>query len=95
VQGAIRSGSVACCAKKTRGFIQHGHVDPHRLLFVPQHLEQVREVVPNTISEIEDFVEQQHTAIYGDHPFLRPADQIDWLRRLLQRDYVRGALRLN
>jgi len=93
--GLVNTSNPCRCAKKTRGFIQHGHVDPHRLLFVPQHLEQVREVVPNTISEIEDFVEQQHTAIYGDHPFLRPADQIDWLRRLLQRDDVRGALRLN
>lgn len=93
--GLVNASNPCRCAKKTRGFVEHGHVDPHRLLFVPEHLERVRDVVPNTISEIEDLVEQQHAAIFREHPFLRSADEIHWLRRILQRDDVRGALHLN
>lgn len=93
--GLVNTSNPCRCPKKTRGFIEHGHVDPQRLQFVPEHVERVREVAGEAVREIEDLVENQHAAIYREHPFLRPADEIHWLRRLLQRDDVRGALHLN
>jgi len=93
--GLVNTRNPCRCPKKTRGFIEDGHVNPHRLLFVPEHLERVREVAKEAAREIEDLVEQQHAAIYREHPFLRPADEIQWLRCILQRDDVRGALHLN
>jgi RNA polymerase sigma factor (sigma-70 family) len=93
--GLVNTRNPCRCAKKTRGFIEHGHVDPHRLLFAPEHVEQIRNVVGETVREIEDVVEQQHAAVFREHPFLRPADEIPWLKRLFQRDDVRGALQLN
>jgi hypothetical protein len=91
----VNTNNPCRCAKKTRGFIQDGHVDPHHLLFVSEHVERVRETAPEAVHEIEDVVERQHMAIFRDHPFLQPADQVGWLRRLLARDDVRGALHLN
>jgi RNA polymerase sigma factor (sigma-70 family) len=93
--GLVNKSNPCRCPKKTRGFIEHGHVDPHHLLFVPEHVERVRDVAPETVREIEDVVERQHAAIYRNHPFFRPADQINWLRRVLDGDEVRGALHLN
>jgi RNA polymerase sigma factor (sigma-70 family) len=93
--GLVNQSNPCRCPKKTRGFIEHGHVDPHRLLFVPEHVERVREVAGETVREIEDVVERQHAAIYRDHPFLLPSDESAWLRRLLESDAVRGALHLN
>jgi hypothetical protein len=40
-------------------------------------------------------VEQQHAAHFREHPFLKPADEIRWLQRMVERDDVRGALHLN
>ena len=74
--GLVNKSNPCRCPKKTRGFIEHGHVDPARLLFVPQHFERVRDVAGETVREIEDVVERQHAAIYRDHPFLQPSDQI-------------------
>jgi RNA polymerase sigma factor (sigma-70 family) len=93
--GLVNTSNPCRCPRKTRGFIEHGHVDPHRLLFVPEHVERVRDVAGEAVREIDDLVERQHAAIYREHPFLQPADEIQWLRRLLQRDDVRGALHLN
>ena len=93
--GLVNKDNPCRCPKKTRGFIEHGHVDPHHLLFVPEHVARVRDVVPETVREIDDVVERQHAAIYRDHPFLQPADQVRWLRRLLESEAVRGALDLN
>jgi hypothetical protein len=55
----------------------------------------VRDVAGETVREIEDVVERQHVALYREHPFLLPADEIQWLRNMLQREDVRGALHLN
>src|SRR6266852_6043148 len=93
--GLVNKENPCRCPKKTRGFIEQGHVDPHHLLFVPQHVTRVRDVAAETVREIEDIVERQHAAIYREHPFLKPVDQINWLRRMLERDDVRGALHLN
>src|SRR5207253_2325217 len=74
---------------------KNGYVDPHHLLFVSEHVQRVRDVAPTLVHEVEDVVERQHAAIYGDHPFLQPADQVGWFRRLLENEAVRGALYLN
>jgi RNA polymerase sigma factor (sigma-70 family) len=93
--GLVNTDNSCRCPKKTRGFIEDGHVDPHLLLFVPQHVERVRSVAPATVREIEDVVERQHADIFRDHPFLQPADQVDWHRRTLEGDDLRGVLHLN
>jgi len=93
--GLVNKNNPCRCPKKTRGFIEQGHVDPHHLLFVPAHVERVRDVAPETFREVEDVVERQHAALYRDHPFLQPPDQGGWLRRLLESPDLRLALHLN
>src|ERR1700694_3054323 len=93
--GLVNRDNPCRCPKKTRGFIEGGHVDPRHLLFVPRHVERVRDVAPETVREIEDIVERQHVAIYREHPFLQPSDQVRCLRRMLESEDVRGALHLN
>jgi RNA polymerase sigma factor (sigma-70 family) len=93
--GLVNESNPCRCPKKTRGFIEDGHVDPRHLLFVPEHVERVRDVAAETVREIDDLVERRHAAIYREHPFLQPSDHIDWLRRTLELDDVRGALHLN
>lgn len=92
--GLVNKNNPCRCPKKTRGFIEGGHVDPQRLLFVPEHVQKVREVAAETVRQIGDVVERQHADIYRDHPFLQPVDEIMWLRRMLDSDDVRRALQL-
>ena len=93
--GLVNQDNPCRCPKKTRGFIQAGHVDPCHLLFVPEHVERVRDVAPATVRQIEDVVERQHADIFREHPFLKPANLVGWLRRMLEGEGVRGALHLN
>ncbi len=92
--GLVNKSNPCRCPKKTRGFIEEGHVDAKHLRFVPEHLQKVREVAGETVREIDDVVERQHADIYRDHPFLRPADELIWLRRILDSDELRRALQL-
>jgi RNA polymerase sigma factor (sigma-70 family) len=93
--GLVNKNNPCRCPKKTKGFIEPGHVDPDHLLFVGQHVEQVRHVAAETVREFDDLVEEQYAEIYRDHPFLQPSVQVDWLRRMLENQDVRAALRLN
>src|SRR5437899_2944665 len=93
--GLVNKDNPCHCPKKTRGFIQAGHVDPCHLLFVPEHVERVRDVAAATVRQIEDVAEPQHADIFRDHPFLQPSDQVSWLRRVLKSEDLRGALHLS
>jgi RNA polymerase sigma factor (sigma-70 family) len=93
--GLVKPTNPCRCPKKTKGFINAGHVDPDHLLFVPLHVRRIREAAADTVREIEDVLDRQYAALYRDHPFLSPSDQTTWLRQILDRPEVRTALHLN
>jgi RNA polymerase sigma factor (sigma-70 family) len=70
------------CAKKTRGFMQAGYVDPGSLLFAREHLEQVREVV-RTKAEALTTLDAQCSEVFRQHAFYPSRDLVPALRRLL------------
>jgi RNA polymerase sigma factor (sigma-70 family) len=92
--GLVNTNNPCRCPKKTKGFINAGHVDPGRLLFVPLHVRRIREAAADTAREIDDVLDRQYAAIYRNHPFLAPSDQTNWLRQVLDRPEVRTALHL-
>jgi hypothetical protein len=93
--GLVNKNNPCRCPKKTKAFIEAGHVDPHHLRFVPRHAERIKEAASQTVREIEDAMGRQYAEIFRDHPFLQPSDQAKWVRRMLENKDVRAALRLN
>lgn len=93
--GLVNANNPCRCPKKTKGFIDAGHVDPHHLLFATTHVQRIREVAVETIREIDDVADRSFAAIYRDHPFLEPTQQAGWLRRILDLPEVRSTLDLN
>jgi RNA polymerase sigma factor (sigma-70 family) len=51
--GLVNPANPCRCAKKTRGFIEAGHVDPENLLFVRERICQVREAASKTYESIK------------------------------------------
>ncbi|MFN3158577.1 MAG: RNA polymerase sigma factor [Rubinisphaera brasiliensis] len=93
--GLVNPDNPCRCPKKTRGFIDEGHVDPAHLQFVPQHRQSVAEAAEGMARSLEDTVEKQYATIFREHPFLEPKDQTNWLRLLLDTGDLRNTLRLN
>src|SRR4051812_32745185 len=54
--GLVNKNNPCRCPKKTKGFIEAGHVDPEHLLFAGQHVEQVKHVAAETAREFDDLV---------------------------------------
>ncbi|AMV31518.1 RNA polymerase sigma factor CnrH [Pirellula sp. SH-Sr6A] len=93
--GLINEKIPCRCPKKTRGFIDAGHVDPHNMIFSLPRLSQIREVAADAYTQIDTSLDHQHAAIFRDHPFLEPKDQISWLRKMLEHRSLRDSLDLN
>jgi RNA polymerase sigma factor (sigma-70 family) len=93
--GLVNAGNPCRCPKKTRGFINEGHVDPDHLHFVPLHVRRIKDAAVDTVREIDHVVDREYAAIFRDHPFFEPAEEIDWVRRIIDREDVRAALHLN
>ncbi|OWY70188.1 RNA polymerase subunit sigma-70 [cyanobacterium TDX16] len=93
--GLVNKSNPCRCPRKTRGFIEGGHVDPEHLLFVGKHVESVKDVAGKMAREIGDLIDRQHSDIFRDHPFLQPPDQVAWFRRMLESAELRETLGLN
>ena len=91
--GLVNRANPCRCVKKTRGFIQAGHVDPQNLLFVQDRVRQVREVVPKTYETIRT-LDDQCADLYRQHPFYEPPDLTPMLRRLIESAELRRATEL-
>jgi hypothetical protein len=55
----------------------------------------VKNVAAETVRQIDDAVQRQYADIYRAHPFLQPANQVHWLRAILESREIRKALHLN
>jgi len=93
--GLVNANNPCRCPKKTKGFIQAGHVDPRQLQFVPLHLQRISEAAEGIVRTIENALDEQYSAIFREHPFLEPKNQFDWLRQLLEKGDFGTALQLN
>jgi RNA polymerase sigma factor (sigma-70 family) len=81
--GLINKSNPCRCAKKTRGFIQEGHVDPDNLLFSRGRMSEVREAAPKVFETIKT-LDDKCAEIYRRHPFYNPPDLRQVLRQLIQ-----------
>jgi len=80
--GLVDPANPCRCARKTRGFIDAGYVDPHNLLFARERVVQVRglaRVKTQALAELDE----RCADIFRQHPFHESPDLVPALRRLL------------
>jgi RNA polymerase sigma factor (sigma-70 family) len=81
--GLVNQANPCRCAKKTRGFIQAGYVDPENLLFVRERIREVREAAPK-VHETINKLDVKCAEIFRGHPFYEAPDIGPMLRRLVE-----------
>ena len=91
--GLVNPANPCRCARKTRGFIEAGYVDPARLLFAGRRVAQVREAAPETAAVLST-LDARCGEIFRRHPFYEPPDLVPALRRVLADPESRRALDL-
>jgi RNA polymerase sigma factor (sigma-70 family) len=92
--GLVNANNPCRCHKKTKGFIDAGHVDPHSMTFSSPRVTKIRSVAADTYAQLDEELDRQYATLFRDHPFLEPKDQIPWLRKILQQRDIRDTLHL-
>ena len=85
--GLVNQANPCRCAKKTRGFIQAGYVDPQNLLFVRERIGEVREAAPK-VHEALSTLDEKCAEIFRGHPFYKAPDLAPMLRRLVTTTHI-------
>lgn len=89
--GLVNTTNPCRCAKKTRGFIAAGHVDPSNLRFARERVTHVRDVAPRVTSEISG-LDEAYAEVYRTHPFQDSPDFVTAMRKLINRPDFRSTL---
>ena len=88
--GLVNRANPCRCARKTRGFIKAGYVDPANLLFARERIRQVREVLPAKTGALAA-LDERHAEIFREHPFHESRDLVAAFRTLIQSPDFRHA----
>ena len=80
--GLVNPSNPCRCARKTRGFMQAGYVDPENLLFARERIRQVNDVATANAAVLER-LDRQCGAVFREHPFYESPDVVSALRQLL------------
>ena len=70
--GLVNKANPCRCAKKTRGFIKAGIVDPFDIKFNKRYKKKIFELSKMKANSITDTVEDLYKRIFQDHPFQEP-----------------------
>ena len=92
--GLVNATNPCRCARKTRGFITAGHIDPNNLRFARERVTQVRDVAARVSNEITG-LDKAYAEVYRDHPFQTSPDFVVALRELINRPEFRSTLELD
>ena len=82
------------CARKTKGFIQQGIVDPARLRFSQVHLDAAKEGAAARVRSLQGYVEEAYAALLRSQSMETAGDFVGILRTILDRPDVRQTLRM-
>mgnify|MGYP001573680642 FL=1 len=92
--GLVNNANPCRCARKTRGFIAAGHIDPNNLRFARERMTHVRDVAERVSAEITG-LDAAYAEVYRDHPFQNSPDFVAALRGLMNRPEFRSTLELD
>ena len=93
--GLAEPSNLCRCARKTRGFIQAGIVDPKSLRFSREHLEAVEQVAPSRARELDARFDEGLARIYRQQTLRDPPDFVGGLRAVIEGGELRRLLALD
>jgi RNA polymerase sigma factor (sigma-70 family) len=81
--GLVNQSNPCRCARKTKGFIELGIVDPEHLKFKSAYYDQIHTQALARSQQYDGALEPKYAALYREHPFQRPPDLVDSLNRMV------------
>lgn len=82
--GLLNPANPCRCARKTRGAIAAGFVDPQQLQFQPQYVQKIKAVALESSAYVEETLDLQIQDLFRGQPFLASPDDRQRLKQMLE-----------
>ena len=80
--GLVRKENPCRCARKTRGFIAGGYVDPDHLKFASEHSRRIHDIAPQRSDQLDELLGGEYSGLFRDHPYDETSDLVATVRDL-------------
>ena len=90
--GLVNTANSCRCAKKTRGYIEIGKVDPTSLQFNTRYTSQISELSKIKAVELTNTVDELHRKIFQSHPAQTPVQASKIVDEILSNDLIKSIL---
>jgi len=81
--GLVNKNNACRCAKKTKGFIKAGIVNPDSLTFHSEYINKITELTPVAAEEVDNLEDSVYSSEYKNTPFIQNDAFIDGLKEML------------
>jgi hypothetical protein len=88
--GLVNSANPCRCARKTRGAIRAGIVDPKSLKFVPSHVTRIEQDAKERSPELRHRVGAGYAYLFRDPDLREPPDLVSRLRAIVSDERFRA-----
>jgi len=92
--GLINKNNPCRCAKKTKGFIKAGFVNPDSLRFTASHLQTIEQVALEKNMDMDNLLHNEYRQLYLQHTYLEGTGFINDLNNLLASDKLKNVFNL-
>lgn len=92
--GLINVKNPCRCARKTKGFIEKGYIDPKNLQFQTRTIAKINQVVDEKLGVYENEGYKAYQDLFQKHNYQSPDDNLASLKKLLNSDPIRRAFDL-
>jgi RNA polymerase sigma factor (sigma-70 family) len=92
--GLINPNNPCRCAKKTKGFIKAGFVNPASLRFTASHLQTIEQAAPEKNMDMDNLLHNEYRQLYLQHTYLEGPGFISGLNDLLASDKLKNVFNL-
>ncbi|MFK5879819.1 MAG: RNA polymerase sigma factor [Flavobacteriaceae bacterium] len=93
--GLINKKNPCKCAKKTKSFIEAGHVNPKNLLFYPKHKSYIESISLEKQDEMEGYFYSEYRNLYRNQTLLSNKEFSQELNKILTSKKVKSLFNLN
>ncbi len=81
----VNTSNPCRCAKKARGFMEKGYLDPLHRQFTTHYALRIHDATPDRLADLTSATDHAHALLFRGHPMLPTEDQTRIIRELLER----------
>ncbi len=90
--GLVNTDNPCRCAKKTRGYIEAGKVDPVNLQFNTRYTSQINELSKSKATQFTNTVDELNKKVFQTHPAQTPVQASKIVDEILSNDLIKSIL---